>query len=85
MITEVKQSTVQLVGGPRDGTIVRLKKSKESEKMYVCLNERCYASLYSEGHVHVYELRAIPPKKKGDKSKKVVCRFYHAGMAEVSQ
>jgi hypothetical protein len=87
MITEVRQSTVQLVGGPKCGTIVRLKKSKlpgGSEKMYSCLNERCYQSLYSEGHVHVYELRPIPPKSKGDKSKKVICRFYHCGMAEVS-
>lgn len=84
MLTEVEQSTVQMCGGPRDGAIVKLKKSTKTPKRYNCQNERCYQSLFSDGYLHIYELRPIPPKKKGEKKGKVICRFYHVGMAEVS-
>lgn len=85
MLTEVEQSTVQMCGGPRDGAIVKLKKSTKTPKRYNCQNERCYQSLFNDGYIHVYELRPIPPKKKMKKGDKIICRFYHVGMCEVAQ
>ena len=80
MITELKQSTVQLCGGPRDGSIVKLKKSKDKPKHYDCLNERCYQSLYNDGYLHVYELVCFTMQND-----KVISRYMHAGMAEVTK
>jgi hypothetical protein len=85
MITELKQSTIQLCGGPRDGAIVKLKKSTTTPKHYDCLNERCYQSLFNDGYLHIYELRPVPTKKKNQKSDKIICRFYHVGLAEVTK
>lgn len=74
---QIKQSTLQFIGGPRDGSIVRLKKSVDNPKRWMAQTERLYPSLYQDLLYHVYELRSVPIDKK---SKKIRCRYVHAGL-----
>ena len=77
---EIKQSTIQFIGGPRDGSIVRLKKSQDTPKRWKAQAERLYPSLYQDLLYHVYELRSVPLDKK---SKKIRCRYVHTGLVEL--
>ena len=74
---QIKQSTIQFIGGPRDGSIVRLKKSEDNPKRWMAQTERLYPSLFQDLLYHVYELRSVPIDKK---SKKVRSRYIHVGL-----
>lgn len=77
---DIKHSTVQFIGGPRDGAVVRLRKSEEKEKHWTAQAERLYPSLYQDILFHVYELATVPVKGK---KKRFVSRYVHLGMVEV--
>ena len=77
---DIKQSTIQFVGGPRDGSIVKLKKSEDDPKRWRAQTERLYPSLYQELLYHVYEIRTVPLNKN---SKKVRSRYIHVGLTEL--
>ena len=80
LTVDIQQSTVQFIGGPRDGQIVRLKKSEDNPKRWRAQAERLYPSLYQDLLYHVYELRSVPLNKKASK---VRSRYIHVGLAEL--
>ena len=77
---DIKHSTVQFIGGPRDGAVVRLRKSEEKEKCWVAQAERLYPSRYEDMLFHVYELATVPIKGK---KKRFRSRYVHNGLVEL--